>query len=357
MKRILLNIRNGILLHTNRVSWWCGVALASLIGVVGIGIAQVSWFQQLGLSALTIAIIAGIVVGNTFFPAISAHTSPGVDFSRNQLLRAGVVLYGFRITFQQITGIGWAGLVIDVLIVSMTFAFAVLLGTRVFKMDRQMVMLIGAGASICGAAAVMATESVVKASSHKVAVAVATVVVFGTLSMFIYPLIYPYLGMTEHMFGIYAGSTIHEVAQVVVAGRSVGDLAASTAVIEKMMRVMMLAPFLLLLSIALRKYADPNIGYTQGKQPLVIPWFAVLFVATSAINSLRLIPADLIKILVEADNILLATAMAALGLRTHASAIRQAGGKPLLLATVLFVFLIVAGYAINRIAMHFLTAA
>src|SRR5690606_38071901 len=102
---------------------------------------------------------------------------------------------------------------------------------------------------------------------------VATVVVFGTIAMFVYPLLYPLLGLSEQAFGIYIGSTVHEVAQVVAAGAAVSDAVASTAVIEKMMRVMMLAPFLLLLSAGIaRKDSD---GATRK---VVVPWFAVWFI-------------------------------------------------------------------------------
>src|SRR5690606_18667520 len=188
------------------------------------------------------------------------------------LLRAGIVLYGFRVTFQDIAAVGMEGVLIAVAMVGSVFGLAVLLGTRVFKLDRETAMLIGAGSAICGAAAVMATEPVVRAQAHKVSVAVATVVGIGTRGMFLYPWLYPYLGLGEHAFGVYAGSTIHEVAQVVVAGGAIGEVAGSAAVIEKMLRVMLLAPFLLLLSSRLSGGGD------GGKTGIVVPWFAVLFI-------------------------------------------------------------------------------
>src|SRR3546814_530702 len=142
---------------------------------------------------------------------------------------------------------------------------------------------------------------------------------------------------------LYAGSTIHEVAQVVVAGGAVGEVAGSAAVIEKMLRVMLLAPFLLLLSSRLSRGTDTG----EGKTGIVVPWFAVLFIAVAGFNSLQLLPAPAVDVLVQIDTVLLAMAMAALGLRTHVGAIRQAGIRPLLLAAALFVFLLVGGYAIN----------
>lgn len=335
-------------------AWWLGLLLAGGIAAVSLVLAQSDWAQQLGFSALTLAIVLGIVAGNTFFPSIAIHTAAGVDFSKNKLLRAGIILYGFRITFQQIGDIGWSGVLIAAIMVGLTFTLAVQIGTRLFKLDKQTSMLIGAGSAICGAAAVMAAEPVVRGQAHKVSIAVATVVVFGTLAMFLYPLLYTLLPLTEHAYGVFVGSTIHEVAQVVAAGKAVSDTAAGTAVIEKMLRVMMLAPFLLILSGLILRNHDESAAKGSRKPPIVIPWFAVLFIVVSGFNSLHLLPAEIVQIIIDVDTALLAMAMAALGLRTHAGAIRQAGLKPLMLAAVLFVFLVVGGYGINLAVTHLL---
>jgi uncharacterized integral membrane protein (TIGR00698 family) len=328
--------------------WW-GLILAGALAAMGVAAAHWHWAQHVGLSALTLTIVFGIVAGNTFFPSIATRTAAGVDLSRTWLLRAGIILYGFQITFQQISAVGWAGVVIAGLMLTLTFLLAVQLGVRLFKLDRQTSMLIGAGSAICGAAAVIAAEPVVGGQAHKVSVAVATVVIFGTLGMFIYPLLYPYLGLSPRSYGIFAGSTIHEVAQVLVAGRGVSGEAASIAVIEKMLRVMMLAPFLLVLSGS-RSFA----GGTRSHR-IAIPWFAVLFIVASAVNSLHVVPAPLGRGLIQVDTVLLSMAMAALGLRTHVGAVRQAGLKPLMLAASLFAFLLIGGYGINRVVMHMLS--
>lgn len=326
-----------------RFQYLSGLGLAALIAALAAWGAALPAAQRLGASALTLAIVLGIVLGNTAFARMAPPQAAGVDFAKTRLLRLGIVLYGFRLTFQDIGQVGWAGILIDALMVGLTFTLAVQLGTRVFGLDRQSAMLIGAGSAICGAAAVMATEPVVRGQAHKVSVAVATVMVFGTVAMFVYPLLYPYLGLSERAYGLYAGSTIHEVAQAVVAGRAVGDAAASSAVIAKMLRVMLLAPFLLILGSRLPAAGDGE----QGR--ITIPWFAVFFVVASGVNSLHLLPAGVVALLLRIDGALLATAMAALGLRTHIGAVRQAGARPILLAGVLFLFLAVGGYAINRL--------
>ena len=335
-----------------------GVALVGVIGVLAIQLAKIGWLQANGMSALTLAIVLGMIVGNTFYPRIATTYSEGVTFSKQTLLRAGIILYGLRLTFQDIANVGITGVAIDMVVLSSTFTLSWWLGTRVFGLDRCTAMLVGAGSSICGAAAVMATEPVVGARAEQVTVAVSTVVVFGTVAIFLYPTLYHLiahyhvLAMSPTAFGIFAGSTIHEVAQVVAAGRAISESAANTAVITKMVRVMLLAPFLVILSVYLSRNADPSAAQSPGgvrpRTPIVIPWFALGFIAVAAFNSLSILPKSIIGPAISLDTFILAMAMAALGVTTHASAIRKAGLKPLALASLLFAWLILGGFTINR---------
>ena len=357
-------------------AWWLGMALVGAITLAALHLAGFAWAQRHGLSALTLAIVLGMVVGNTFFGKIATRTAAGVDYAKHSLLRAAIVLYGFRVLFSDIAQVGMAGVLTDMCVLSLTFTLALLLGTRLLGIDRHTAMLIGAGSSICGAAAVLATQPVLKAHAHKVSVAVATVVVFGTLSMVLYPLMYPNLGMSAHTYGLYTGATVHEVAQVVVAGKGVSDAAAATAVIEKMLRVMMLAPFLMWLSWSEAKHeaktaqhhaTHPSASTSSTNttpsndaataaalapkagswRSITVPWFAVGFIAMSALYSSGILPAALVRQLVVLDTALLTMAMAALGLRTHLGAVRQAGFKPIVLALALFAFLLAGGYCIT----------
>ncbi|AQR69717.1 hypothetical protein BZG29_16325 [Janthinobacterium sp. LM6] len=333
-----------------------GLLLSGVIAWGAIALGKLEWMQSHGMSALTLAIMLGIVLGNSVYGRLAPTCGAGVAFSKQTLLRLGIILYGFRLTFQDIGQVGLAGIAIDALVLASTFGLAMFLGTRVFKLERNSAILIGAGSSICGAAAVMATEPVVKGRSEDVTVAVSTVVVFGTIAIFLYPLLYRWnlgwhvLGATPTAFGVYIGSTVHEVAQVVAAGKSIGQEAANAAVIAKMVRVMMLAPFLVILSavLARSKARSGNGGHDKAAK-LAIPWFAFIFIGVVAFNSLGLLPASMVATITEFDTALLAMAMAALGLTTHMSAIRRAGIKPLLLAGLLFCWLIAGGAAINHV--------
>lgn len=337
-----------------------GLALSAVLATAAIVLGKLDLLQTHGISALTLAIVLGMLIGNTFYPAIADNAAAGVTFSKQRLLRLGIILYGFRLTFQDIAHVGIGGVAIDALVLSSTFGLAWLLGVKVFKLDRTTAMLIGAGSSICGAAAVMAAEPVVRGRADQVAVAVSTVVVFGTLAIFLYPALYQ-LNLAWYLlpaggtgFGVYVGSTVHEVAQVVAAARSISQEAANTAVIAKMVRVMMLAPFLVILSTWLAQSKKRD-GAAQADRSdakitnrgVVIPWFALIFVLVAGLNSLALLPANIVGAVTDVDTFLLAMAMAALGLTTHFSAIRRAGFKPLLLGALLFCWLIVGGGFIN----------
>jgi len=337
-----------------------GLLLCAAIAAAAIKLGNIAWLQDHGISALTASIVLGMLLGNTMYPRYADAAGAGVTFSKQFLLRSGVVLYGLRLTFQDVAHVGLAGVIVDALVIASTFTLASCIGTRWFGLDRKTAMLIGVGSSICGAAAVMAAEPVVKGRAEQVTVAVATVVVFGTIGIFLYPVLFTlnerWLVVPGGMrgFGVYAGSTIHEVAQVVAAARSIGAEAADTAVIAKMVRVMMLAPFLMLLSVWLGRGANrrTSAGADTGDTSVNLPWFAFGFIAMVLVNSMRWMPGQVVALATQLDTGLLATAMAALGLSTHVGAMRKAGAKPLLLALLLFVWLLAGGASIN----HFVPA-
>ena len=347
----------ALTLPTKHRSLWHfvpGLALTAALTGAALWAGSFPAIAGAGFSALTLAILFGMVVGNTVYPKIWQPCDGGVIFAKQHLLRLGIILYGFRLTFAQIADVGVSGILIDVLTLSSTFFIACFLGQKVFGLDKHTSWLIGAGSSICGAAAVLATEPVVKAEASKVTVAVATVVIFGTIAIFLYPAMYPLLAhwFTPETYGIYRGSTMHEVAQVVAAGHAVSPDAENAAVIAKMLRVMMLAPFLLFLAARVKQLTPAGNG---EKSKITIPWFAIMFILVAVFNSFHLLPKAVVDMLVTLDTVLLAMAMAALGVTTHVSALKKAGAKPLLMALMLFVWLIVGGGAIN-VAIHSLMA-
>lgn len=328
---------------------WPGLALAGGLGLLAHGLGQIGWLQDHGLGALTLAILLGMAVGNAWPASASGPRAEGIAWARQRLLRWAIVLYGLRLTFQDIGQIGLAGVAVDAIVLASTFALAWAAGTRLLGLDRPTALLIGAGSSICGAAAVMATQPVVRGRADQAAVAIATVVAFGTVSMFLYPALYAlnarhgWVAWSPQAYGLFAGSTIHEVAQVVAAGRAVGGQAADTAVVVKMARVMMLAPFLLALAAWLRRGPDA----APGPRAAGVPWFAFGFIAMAGLHSLGWLPPALVRAVNAADALLLATAMAALGAGTRWPDIRRAGARPMALGALLWAWLVLGGLAIH----------
>ena len=317
-----------------------GILFSCLFALSSFYISNINIIKSLGISPLVIAIILGMIYGSTLRQHLPHEWQPGIQFVAKRILRIAIVLYGFRLTFQDVLLVGWNGIVLDLIIVTFTMLIGTFIGIKILKLDRDTSILISSGAAICGAAAVLATEGVLKSEPYKAAFAIITVVLFGTIAMFVYPLIQQ-LGwwhLTDTQYGIFTGSTIHEVAQVVVAGSQISPSAGNTALIVKMTRVMLLAPMLIILSLLLAKR-------TNNASQLIktIPWFAVLFIVMVGINSLQLIPHTVVNFINDFDLFLLTLAMAALGIETNFTKVTAVGFRPLYLALFLFGWLIFAG--------------
>lgn len=330
-------------------NFWLGIFLVAAFAIISTYLASFPFFKNLAISPLIVGIILGMIFGNTFRKYTPSEWSSGIMFSAKKILRLAIILYGFRITFQQISAVGLQGLVADIFMLISTFLIGAFVGIRFLKMDEQSAFLASSGASICGAAAVLATEPVVKADTHKTAIAVATVVVFGTISMFLYPIVYRtgILNMLPHTMGIYIGATVHEVAQVVGAGTAISQETADVGVIVKMTRVMLLVPLLLVLSFYITS-KEKNTSTSILKQ-IHVPWFAVGFIVVSAFNSLHLLSKPIVDNIVFADTFLLTMAMTALGMETNIEKFKKAGGKSFVLALIMFIWLAVAGFIFTKL--------
>ncbi len=320
-----------------------GLGLVGAISTTAIWLAGTPYFQSLRLSPLILGILIGAVVGNTIRDQIPRHWNTGIIYSAKMILKLAIILYGFRITFAQIAGVGLDGFLVDLIMLSTTLMIGSFVGIKLLGMDKETAIMVSAGASICGAAAVIATEPLVKAEAHKTAVAVGTVVLFGTLSMFAYPMVYRtgWIPMDETTFGVYIGATVHGVAHVVGAGEAVGEMAAQTSIIVKMTRVMLLAPTLIVIGSVLNRGKARADG---TKTPLVIPWFALGFVAVAAFNSLGLLADNVVAQINVFDTLLLTMGMTALGIETNVSKVKVVGLTPIYLAAGLFLWLVVGGY-------------
>ena len=325
-----------------------GVLLIALFSCAAFYIGGMEFVKKLSFSPMIVGIILGMLYANSLRNNLPETWVPGIQFCSKRILRIGIILYGFRLTFQNVVEVGIPAICIDAVIVTVTVCGGVLIG-RLMKMDRGIALLTSVGSGICGAAAILGTESAIKVKPYKTAVAVSTVVIFGTIAMFLYPILYRngIVDLTPQEMGIYTGSTVHEVAHVVGAGNAMGKEVSDPAIIVKMIRVMMLVPVLLIISYSVMRAAVKS-GDTGGRAKISLPWFAILFLVVIGFNSLDILPAGMVDFINTFDTFLLTMAMTALGAETSIDKFRKAGVKPFVLALILFAWLLGGGYALAK---------
>lgn len=337
------------MLSEKRSSMLHGVLLITLFSLAAFYIGDMGFVKRLSFSPMIVGIILGMLYANSLRNNLPDTWVPGILFCSKRILRIGIILYGFRLTFQDVTAVGLPAILIDAIIVTVTVCGGVLIG-RLLKMDRSIALLTSVGSGICGAAAVLGAESAINTKPYKTAVAVSTVVIFGTLSMFLYPVLYRngVFDLSPELMGLFTGSTVHEVAHVVGAGNAMGQGVSNTAIIVKMIRVMMLVPALLVISWTVARNLTKRDAAEQAKGKITIPWFAILFLVVIGFNSFNLLPVALVEWINQFDTFLLTMAMTALGAETSFDKFKKAGAKPFLLAAILFVWLIGGGYCLAK---------
>ena len=345
----------------NRANTLHGILLIALFSFAAFYIAELPVVRRLSFSPLIVGIVLGMLYANSLRNKLPETWVPGIRFCTKQVLRWGIILYGFRLTLTEVAAVGIPAVAVDLIVVVVTILGGVLLG-RLLKMDRDTALMTSTGSAICGAAAVLGAEPVVRCEGYKTAIAVSTVVIFGTLSMFLYPVMYRtgmLDGLTDTGVAVYTGSTLHEVAHVAGAGNAMDPTdalgIAGTATITKMIRVMMLAPVLVVMGFVLagrRKTA----GGKQEKNKIAVPWFAFGFIGVICLNSLlqQLLGVESVReiplngAIEYVDTFMLTMAMTALGAETSIDKFKQAGAKPFVLAGLLYVWLLVGGYYVTK---------
>lgn len=280
------------------------------------------------LSALLLAIAVGVVARNVRL--IPAVLEPGLTWSSRPLLRTGVVLLGLQLAVGDVLALGLGELAVLVLTVAATFAATLLAGRRL-AVGRPLRLLVATGFSICGAAAVAAMAPVADAEDDDVATAVALVTLYGTGTIVLVPVLARALGLDDRTAGLWAGLSVHEVAQVVAAAGAVSGVALAAAVVAKLARVVLLAPLVAGVSVVLRRGAAPEPG---RRRPPLLPLFVVGFLVAVAVRSTGLVPERALTTTGVLTTVLLAAAMVGLGAQVHLRRLVRTGGRALGLGAV-----------------------
>lgn len=363
------------------------LSLMLLLATLCQWLAGLPWLQTMGIGSLPLSILLGMVLASVLAPRW-LYGEDGADgdlcsgrrlrhFCQQTLLKAGIVLFGFQLTLEQLWGVGWQALLVDVVTIATVLILGIWLGQRWLKLPLTLSILIAVGSAVCGAAAIMATAPLLAAlrqSNHTsgqpdrmspeenedsteqhLAIAVALVALFGTLSVLLYPWLCQWFGFDSNSAGLYIGSTVHEVAQAVAATDALDAEVQQNALIVKLLRVALLAPTLLLLGQWLLRRSATDTGMNNAPQcpaattskRLPVPGFVLAFVAVIIVHSLIALPPWLTTLAASISAWCLMLAMVALGLNTHWQGMVRAGLKPLVLGLVLWLLLLSGGGWLN----------
>jgi uncharacterized integral membrane protein (TIGR00698 family) len=293
------------------------------------------------VSPLLIAIIVGAIAANV--TTLPSRLRPGLTFASKKLLRIGVALLGLQLVLGDIVGLG-AGMVAAVVVIVTLGIVGTMFVGRLLGLSWTQRLLIACGFSICGAAAVLAVDGVVEAEEEEVVTAVALVVIFGTCMIPVLPLLASAMGLGEMDAGLWAGGSIHEVAQVVAAGGAIGGGALAVAVVVKLARVVMLAPVIAVVSVRQRRMTDKA---ANTKRPPLVPLFVLAFLACAALRTTGVLPAGVLAGAKLTQTAFLTAAMFALGAGVNIASLRRVGLRPFGLAAISTVW--VAGIALTGV--------
>ncbi len=302
--------------------------------------------EHYGAPAMLMALLLGIAF---HFLAEDGACKPGIEFTARSVLRLGIALLGARVSAELMIGLGPELIVVVIVAVVLTILFG-LLGARVLNRGWRFGLLTGGSVAICGASAAMAISAVLPKNEHSernLIFTVLSVTVLSTLAMIIYPILTEVFDFDHRISGVFLGGTIHDVAQVVGAGFSVSEQTGEVATMVKLIRVAMLAPVVLIISLAVRRYAaDPQ---SPGKRPPILPFFVVCFLIFATLNSLQILPQPAIDAMSGLSRWALLVSIAAVGMKTSLKRILDVGGQAiaLIMAETMFIaVLVLLGVAI-----------
>lgn len=298
------------------------VCLTAAIAACGLGLSQLQPFQRLNPAVISMAI--GIVVSVTF--TVDRRLSRGMSIVTKGVLRLAIVVLGLQINVVQLVSVGLAGIAIVVLAVVGCFLFTLAVG-KVLKVDQKLTGLIAIGTAICGASAILAGNAVSRAKEEDVAYALSAITLLGTIAMFLYPTLAELLGLTSTQYGLWAGASIHEVAQVMVAGYQFDQASGEAAVLSKLARVLLLAPAVFALSAVTDKREDEATS-------VPVPWFIVVFIGVVGLASVFPIPPEVVSTSRWITTFLLAMVLGGIGATVSARIILRRGIAPLILAVL-----------------------
>jgi uncharacterized integral membrane protein (TIGR00698 family) len=277
---------------------------------------------QTYLEALVLAILLGVAIRSAWHPG--DFWQPGIEFSAKILLEIAVVLLGAAVSARTVLALGPELLVgiVAIVAISILFSYAI---CRLLRLPRRMAILIACGNSICGNSAIAAVAPVIGADGDDIAASIAFTAVLGVIVVLFLPLLVPVLRLSLTQYGVLAGLTVYAVPQVLAATLPIGALSNQVGTVVKLVRVLMLGPVVLAVSLL---FARPHDGATTSRLPdlrHIVPWFIAGFLAVLLLRSTGAIPARLLGPLKFTAATLTTISMAGLGLGVDVRVVAKAG--------------------------------
>jgi uncharacterized integral membrane protein (TIGR00698 family) len=279
------------------------------------------------VAEVSVALLLGIVVAAVAGPRLRA-LDPGLRFASQRVLRLGIILLGARLSLAEIARIGLPATGLIVVTMAVSFAI-VLLAARFVRIDGRLAVLIAVGSAVCGNTAIVATAPVIGARAREVAYAVATITLFGTLAVFLYPAIGRAIALPQPQFGLWAGVAVHDTSQVIATSASYGPGALDVATVVKLIRNALMAPLLLVIATVWAARAEGAVDSARKGIRRAVPLFVLGFLALAALRTLDVIGADLAATLDTAARTLILVALAAVGMSIHIGELRETSWRPL----------------------------
>ncbi|WP_245628123.1 YeiH family protein [Shouchella shacheensis] len=302
-------------------SFYIGILITLIIASVAALLAQLPYFDVVG--QLVLAIVLGVIWNHTM--NVKAEYRSGIEFSSKKVLRLGIILLGLRLNLADIYAAGLNVFLYAGLLLAMTLAVVYALA-RWLNVGKTLSLLTACGTAICGAAAIVAIAPLVKAKETITAVSVAVIAVLGTSFTILYALLYPILPLTPHEFGILSGGTLHEIAHAIAASSAGGTESEDMAIVVKLTRVALLVPVAVLIGLYVKKKENRTKEENDfSLKMLPVPWFIFGFLAMSALNTTGSLPEAMVSVLVTVSYLLLAMAMAGLGLNVELAVFKKVG--------------------------------
>jgi uncharacterized integral membrane protein (TIGR00698 family) len=288
------------------------------------------------VAEVSVAILLGIVVAAVAGTRLRP-LQPGLTFASQRVLRLGIVLLGARLSLAEIARIGVPATAVIVITMAASFAI-VLLVARLVRVEGRLAVLIAVGSAVCGNTAIVATAPVIGARAREVAYAVATITLFGTLAVFLYPAIGRAFGVTQPAFGLWSGVAVHDTSQVIATSAAYGPEALDVATVVKLIRNALMAPLLFLIATGWAARTRDMVGSNgdgvavvspRGSVRRAVPLFVLGFLVLAAMRTAGLIDANEAATLDVVARTLILVALAAVGMAIHVGELRETSWRPL----------------------------